>query len=92
MQGFVQGADRQQTTLLPECLDDWVDEGNSIRAVDVFVDALELRDLGFDGVDPAATGRPAYHPSPMLKLTSTATSTESNRAGGWSARLAAISR
>src|ERR1700726_2395346 len=68
MQGFVQGADRQQMTLLPECLDDWVGESNSIRAVDVFVDALELRDLGFDGVDPAATGRPAYHPSPMLKL------------------------
>ena len=68
MEGFVQGADRQQTTLLPECLDDWVDESNPVRAVDVFVDALELRDLGFDGVDPAATGRPAYHPSPMLKL------------------------
>ena len=68
MKGFVQGGDRQQTTLLPECLDDWVDESNSIRAVDVFVDALDLRDLGFDGVDPAATGRPAYHPSPMLKL------------------------
>jgi transposase len=68
MRGFVQGADRQQRALLPECLDDWVDEGNSVRAVDVFVDALELRDLGFDGVDPAATGRPAYHPSPMLKL------------------------
>src|SRR5258706_14613249 len=45
MQGFIQGADRQQTTLLPECLDDWVGEGNSIRAADVFVDALELRDL-----------------------------------------------
>jgi transposase len=41
MQGFVQGADRQQTTLLPECLDDWVDEGNSVRVVDCFVDALE---------------------------------------------------
>src|SRR5256885_8913371 len=68
MRGFVQGADRQQTTLLPECLDDWVGENNSIRAVDVFVDALELRDLGFDGVDPAATGRPAYHPSVLLKL------------------------
>jgi transposase len=67
MKGFVQGVDRQQTTLLPECLDDWVGESNPIRAVDVFVDALELRDLGFDGVDPAATGRPAYHPSPMLK-------------------------
>jgi len=68
MKGFVQGADRQQTTLLPECLEDWVDENNSVRAVDVFVEALELRDLGFEGVDPAATGRPAYHPSPMLKL------------------------
>src|SRR6266550_79211 len=68
MKGFVQGVDRQQTTLLPECLDDWVGESNPIRAVDVFVDALELRDLGFDGVDPSATGRPAYHPSPMLKL------------------------
>src|SRR5258706_963494 len=65
MKGFVQGAYRQQTTLLPECLDDWVDESNPVRAVDVFVDALELGDLGFDGVDPAATGRPAYHPSPM---------------------------
>jgi transposase len=68
MKGFVQGADRQQTTLLPECLDDWVDESNPVRAVDVFVDALELRELGFDGVDPVAIGRPAYHPSPMLKL------------------------
>src|ERR1700739_1387618 len=65
MKGFVQGADRQQTTLLPECLDDWVDESNPVRAVDVFVDALELRELGFDGVPPAATGRPGYHPSPM---------------------------
>src|SRR3954466_1936473 len=68
MQGFVQGADRQQTTLLPECLDDWVDESNSVRAVDVFVEALDLADQGFDGVQPLATGRPAYHPSPMLKL------------------------
>jgi len=48
--------------------EDWVDESQSCSAVDVFVDALELRDLGFDGADPAATGRPAYHPSAMLKL------------------------
>ena len=68
MKGFVQGTGRQQTTLLPECLDDWVDESNPVRAVDVFVDAPELRELGFDGVTPAATGRPGYHPSPMLKL------------------------
>src|SRR6476620_10953423 len=68
MPGFVAGLDRGQATLLPECLEDWVDESNPVRVVDVFVDALELRDLGFDGVDPGATGRPAYHPSPMLKL------------------------
>lgn len=68
MAAFVQGAARGQVALLPECLDDWVDESNSVRAVDVFVDALDLRDLGFSGVDPAATGRPAYHPATMLKL------------------------
>ena len=68
MAGFVTGLDRGQATLLPECLEDWVDESNPVRAVDVFVDALELRDLGFEGVDPAGTGRPAYHPSAMLKL------------------------
>src|SRR5437773_1692445 len=49
MKGFVQGADRQQTTLLPECLDDWVDESNAVRAVDVFGDSLELRDFAIDG-------------------------------------------
>jgi transposase len=68
MAGFVAGAARGQAALLPECIDDWVDESNSVRAVDVFVDALDLRDLGFEGVDPAATGRPAYHPSVLLKL------------------------
>ena len=68
MAAFVQGADRRQAALLPECLDDWVDESNPVRAVDVFVDALDLRELGFDGVNPAATGRPAYHPSVLLKL------------------------
>jgi transposase len=68
MQGFRSRADRQQTTLFPECLDDWVDESNSIRAIDVFVDVVELRDLGFDGVNPASTGRPAYPSMPLLLL------------------------
>ena len=49
MAGFVAGLDRGQTTLLPECLEDWVDENNSVRAVAVFVEALDLRDLGFEG-------------------------------------------
>ena len=68
MTRFVQGMDRQQTTLLPECLDDFIDESNPVRAVDVFVEALDLRELGFEGVDAAETGRPAYHPAPMLEL------------------------
>jgi transposase len=68
MKRFVEGADRSQSTLLPECLDDWIDDGNPVRAIDAFVDALDLADLGFDGVKPAATGRPAFHPSVLLKL------------------------
>ena len=68
MAGFVAGTDRGQSTLLPECLDDWIDESNPIRVIDAFVDALDLRKLGFEGVDPAETGRPAYHPSVHLKL------------------------
>ena len=68
MKRFIEGADRSQSTLLPECLDDWVDESNSVRAVDAFVDALNLAELGFDDVKPAPTGRPGYHPSVLLKL------------------------
>jgi len=68
MKRFVVGADRGQSTLLPECLDDFIDESNPVRVIDVFVDALDLAELGFDGVEPAATGRPAYHPSVLLKL------------------------
>jgi transposase len=65
---FVEGADRGQATLFPECLDDWIDEGNPVRVVDAFVDAIDLGELGFDGVVPEATGRPSYHPSVLLKL------------------------
>ena len=68
MKRFVAGADRSQSTLLPESLDDWVDESNPVRAVDAFVDALDLKDLGFAGVVPQATGRPSYHPAALLKL------------------------
>src|SRR5437762_12886981 len=65
---FVSGADRSQSTLFPECLDDWVDENNPVRVIDAFVDTLDLAELGFGGVEPAETGRPAYHPSALLKL------------------------
>jgi transposase len=53
MARFVEGMDRGQATLLPECLEDWVDENNPVRAVDVFVEALDLVELGFDGAQPA---------------------------------------
>ena len=68
MRRFVEGVDRSQTTLFPESLDDWIDENNPIRVIDAFVDALDLRGLGFDGVVPEATGRPSYHPAVLLKL------------------------
>jgi transposase len=68
MRRFVEGVDRSQTTLFPESLDDWVDENNPVRVIDAFVDALDLRALGFDGVVPEATGRPSYHPAVLLKL------------------------
>jgi transposase len=67
MKRFVLGVDRVQSTLLPGCLDDFIDESNPVRAIDAFVDALDLAELGFDGVSPAATGRPSYHPSVLMK-------------------------
>src|ERR1700723_2431094 len=68
MKRFVVEADRGQWTLLPECLDDFIDESNPVRVIDVFVDALDLAEMSFEGVEPAATGRPSYHPSVLLKL------------------------
>src|SRR5215213_8785987 len=68
MARFVVGDDRGQSTLFPERLDDYLGEDNPVRAVDVFVDELDLAGLGFGGVEPEATGRPAYHPATLLKI------------------------
>src|ERR1700760_4485670 len=68
MKRFVEGEDRRQGVLLPEYLDDWVSEENPVRAIDVFVEELDLGALGFEGAEPAATGRPGYHPGLLLKL------------------------
>ena len=68
MKRFVEGADRGQSTLFPECLEDWIGEDNPVRLVAAFVDQLDLLDLGFAGVNPKETGRPSYHPSILLKL------------------------
>jgi transposase len=68
MKRFIEGQDRNQVTLLPECLDDYIGEDNPVRVVDAFVDELDLETLGFEGATAAATGRPSYHPSVLLKV------------------------
>ena len=68
MKRFVEGEDRTQVTLLPECLDDYVAADNPVRVIDVFVDELDLHALGFVRAEPAATGRPSYHPRVLLKI------------------------
>lgn len=68
MKRFIQGEHRGQGTLLPESFDDYVNDTNPVRIADVFVDELDLVNLGFDGAIPADTGRPAYHPEVLLKI------------------------
>jgi transposase len=68
MHRFIDGEDRMQQTLLPNSLEDYVNEENPVRVVEVFIDELDLAALGFSGMTPAATGRPAYHPSTLLKI------------------------
>ena len=68
MKRFVEGEDRNQVTLLPECLDDYIEAENPVRVIEVFVDELDLGELGFVGVEPLATGRPSYHPAVLLKI------------------------
>ena len=68
MKRFIEGEDRYQSTLFPEVLDEYITEDNHVRVIEAFIDELDLSGLGFDGVEPRATGRPAYHPATLLKL------------------------
>jgi transposase len=68
MKRYVEGENRSQSTLFPESLDDYIAEDNPVRVVDVFVDELDLKALGFEGAEPEETGRPAYHPGTLLKI------------------------
>ena len=91
MRRFVEGVDRSQTTLFPESLDDWVDDNNPVRVIDAFVDALDLRALGFDGVSPK---QPDARPTILRfcsSCTSTAISTGCSQAGAWSVTPVAMS-
>lgn len=68
MKRFIEGEDRRQATLLPDCLEDYISDDNPVRVIKAFIDELDLRALGFEGVAPAATGRPGYHPAALLKI------------------------
>lgn len=88
---FVEGEDRCQSLLYPEPLDDYVGDDNPVRVTEAFIDALDLGELGFDGMTPAVTGRPAYHPSTMLKIYLYGHLNRINQVVVWSAKRAAIS-
>jgi transposase len=68
MKRFIEGANRSQCLLLPEILDDYIAEDNPVRVIEAYVEGLDLMELGFKGVEPRITGRPAYHPSTLLMI------------------------
>jgi transposase len=73
MPRYIEGQDRQQVTLMPECLDDFIADDNPVRLIDAFIGELGLTKLGFEGTEPAATGRPSHRPVDLLRSTSMAT-------------------
>ena len=68
MKRFIEGENRFQSTLFPESLDDYIAQDNAVRVVDAFINKLDLKDLGFNRVEPSETGRPGYQPATMLKI------------------------
>lgn len=68
MKRFVVGEARNQSTLFPALLDDFIADDNPGRAIEAFVEGLDLKEFYFKGADPHATGRSAYHPAVLLKL------------------------
>ncbi|MNJ73231.1 hypothetical protein D3C77_699980 [compost metagenome] len=91
MKRFIDETSRTQVSLLPECLDDFVVEDNPVRVVEAFVAQLDLAALEFDGVTPAATGRPSYHPAVLLKIYIYGYLNRINPVGVWSANVSATS-
>jgi transposase len=64
----IEGIDRNQITLMPDAIEDYIAEDNPVRFLDIYVDHLDLKDLGFPHVEPEARGRPPYHPGDLLRL------------------------
>jgi transposase len=68
MKRFIEGEERLQATLLPDCLEDYVSDENPVRVIEAFIGELDLKALGFERVVPEVTGRPGYHPAALLKI------------------------
>ena len=68
MKRFIEGDNRSQCLLLPEILDDYIAENNPVRVIEAYIEKLDLAELGFKGVEPKDTSRPAYHPSILLMI------------------------
>jgi transposase len=91
MKRFIEGQQRSQVTLMPECLDDFIGEDNPVRVVDAFVEELDLPSLGFGGTEPASTGRPSYHPAVLLKIYIYGYLNRIQSSPGWSTSASATS-
>lgn len=65
---YIQGQNRHQIALFPDCIEDYIGEDNPVRVIDAFVDGLDLSKLGFIHTTSKETGRPAYDPKDLLKL------------------------
>lgn len=65
---YITGEDRNQITLMPEAIDDYITEENPTRVIDAFVDFLDMESLEFIRASPSHTGRPGYNPKDLLKL------------------------
>lgn len=74
--GYILGKDRDQMTLLPESLNDYVNENNPVRVIDAFVESVDLAEAGFRNTTPAKEGRPSYSPRLLLNCIYTDTSTK----------------
>ncbi len=68
MKRFIEGEERLQATLLPECLEDYVSDDNPVRVIEAFIGELDLKALGFERVEPETIGRPGYYPATLLKI------------------------
>jgi len=66
--GYIEGQNRNQITLFPETIDDYIGQDSSVRVIDEYIERLDIKKLGFKRAKPAVTGRPPYNPRDLLKL------------------------